>query len=245
MMDPVEHFAGRGQLVPLWLRRAVNHDDRHVQRACCGELGISACSTGVFGDDEVDLVGLHQSLVGGFVKRSPVNDDLCVRQGQGRFGRINKAQDVAVLRVRGERGQMHSAHGEQDVAGRAVEGRDGGGDVGHVGPVVARMRAPSGPGERDHGHICGVCGGHGVVAHHRSEGMRGVDQVADLGLAQVGGQAINAPEPTDTLGQGLAHGAVDAACETDGARKASLGHGAGQCGGLKRAAKDQEVGLHG
>ncbi len=244
-MNPCKDIVGGRQFEPLGLGWAVDHYDRKVQRAGGGELGVSTCSAGVFGDDEVDFVGLHQGFVGGFGKRAAIHNDLGLRQRKGRFGRVDKAQKVAVLRVWREVGQMHPPHGEHDIAGGTVKGRNGGGNVGDMGPVIAGLRGPWGTREGSERHVCSLGGGNGIMAHPGGEGVCGVDQMGDLVVAQESGEAIRPAKAADTLRQWLAHGAVDAAREADGALQAYLGHRAGEGRGLGRAAKDQEVGVHG
>lgn len=243
-MNPAQDIVGCGAFVPVGLRRTVDHDDRKTKAAGRSEFCVSPRAAGVFRHDKIDVMGLHQGCVGGLGKRAAIDDDFGLRQGQRGFRWVHEAQEVAMLRVGREIGQMHAAHGEHDIARRTLKGRDGRADVGDVGPVIAGLRAPWRPGQRDQRHARRAGGCDGVVAHLAGERVRGVDQMGDLVGAQIGRKPLRPAKPADALRQRLTHGAIHAARETDGAAEARIGHGARQCGRLGRAAKDQEVRLH-
>ena len=244
-MNPTQYFGGCGEFEAVGLRRPVDHEDRQSKGARGLQLSVGARAAGVFGHDQINVMRFHQRAVGGLGEGATINHDLGFWQRQRRFGRIDKTQKIAVLRVWGEFGQVHPTDSEHDVFRGARQGCNGGRDVGHMGPVIARVRGPRRAGEGDHWRSGSRGGGGGVVTHGAGEGVRGVDEVRDSLRGQVVREAIDPAEAPNALGQGLAHGAIHAAGETHGALKACIRDGARKGCGLGRAAKDQEVGVHG
>lgn len=244
-MNPAQNIVRCGKFVAFGLRWSLYHKDRQSKRAGGLQLGIGPGAAGILRHDQVNAVRFHKRAVGGLGKGATVNNNIGLRQGQWCFGRIDKAQKIAVLRVRGELGQMHAPDGEHDVFCGSRQGRNGRCDVWHVGPIIAGTGDPRRARERDHWRAGSRCGGDGIVAHHAGERMRGVDEVRDLVRAQVVREAVHPAEAPHALGQRLAHRSVHTACEADHALKASFRDNLCQRGRLGRAAKDQEVGVHG
>ncbi len=235
----IMHFRARGQGGP------VDHDHRQVKPARRLQFGIGPAAACVLGHDQFDPVRFHQGAVGSLGKGAAIDDDMGLRQRQGRLRRIDKAQQIVVLRGGREIGQMLAANGEHDAARGLVERGHSGGDIGDMLPTVAGFWGPRCTGQGQKRYGLSLAGSDSVMAHSGGEWVRGVDNMGDGFAPQVIAQPVHAAEPAHALGQGLAQGAFDPACKRERALGAALGQGAAKLARLGRAAKDEKVLQHG
>jgi hypothetical protein len=146
--DPVQHgvrimgFAARGQ------GRAGDHEDWQAKGARGDQLGLGAAAACVFAHDHLYLMGAQEC----FIRRSgewpAIDQDMVIGQGRGRLWRIDQPQDIVMLGLGREGGQVHPPKRQQDAPGRGGEGRDCGGDICHAVPAIPRLRLPGRAGER-------------------------------------------------------------------------------------------------
>lgn len=221
---------------------AVDHQHRQVQAACRNQLGLCPAAPRVFGDDQVYAMGAHQSFVRGGVKRAAIKDDVVIGQGRRGFRRIDKAQEVVVLGLCGEGGQVQAAKRQQDAPRRPIKGLERGGNVGNALPSVAGLWSPGRAGQGQKGRAGRSRGFYRMGAHLGCKRMRGVHQMRDGVVAQIGGQTINAAKAADAHRYRLGFGALDPACIAERCGQACCGQLRDKACGLDRAAKDKDIG---
>lgn len=189
---------------------AVDQDDRNAQGSGGVELGARTRAAGVLGDDMGDAVIAQKGGVGGFVEGAFADKGRAVGQGKRRFGCVDKAQQVMVLRFDGEGVQGLLANGEKDAGGGVGQRACGGFGGWNTGPAVGGRGAPRGAFEGQKRGSGLRAGGYGVAAHLRGEGVGGVDHMGDAFGLQVVRKSFGAAEAAGAGGQGLGHGRVGA-----------------------------------
>ena len=188
-----------------------------------------------------DSVRLHQSLVARRVERAALDDQVVVGQARRMVGRIDEPEQIVVLRLGGKGIDVHSPERQQDAARAPGERGDRGVDVGDVRPVIARDWRPGGAGQRDMRYADAGCCGDRVRVHLRGEGMRGIDQMRDVAIGQIVGEAVDPAKSTDAHRNGLGARLGDAAGIAERGRVAAEGQLRRERAGLRRAAEDQDV----
>lgn len=219
----------------------VDHDDRQAKNPGSNDLGARAVATGVLGDDMGDGMAAHQRQIVLQREGAARDDGMGIGQRQGRGRRIDKAQQVTVLRLTREVVQMHPADG-QEHPGRAIgQGAGGGGNVGGMGPAIPGLRLPWLAFQRDERYSRHRRRRDGIGAHPRGEGMGCVDQMRDAFVPQVAHQPLDAAETADAGGQRLRARRLGAA--SIGQRGVDTGGGkrAGKAGGVGGAAQEKDA----
>lgn len=241
-MKPIHHPLHRFNDLALWQQWPVNHDDRDSQPPRSQQLGLCAAATSIFGDNSGNLVGLQQLQIAAFRKGSPRDHQGGAAQWQRHCRRINQPQQIMVLWLTFEIGQVLATNGKENPTRGAGKGRCRSRNVRNAGPVVALPRLPCGPLQRDQGGA-GFSGSLcGVVAHLCRKRVGRVDQMGELFTGQIGGQpchpAKSADSDRDRLGSGVGH------ATSIGQRRWQTGimNRPGQQASFGRAAKDQDVG---
>lgn len=221
---------------------AIDHDHRQVESAGDQQLGLRAGATGIFAQDKVDAMRLHQGAVAFHVEGATIDDQAVMGQHGRRGGRIDEAQQIMMLGLCGKGIDMQSAQRQHDPAWRSGKGSDGPGNVRHMGPAVARLRAPCRASQRDQRHGGDARGLHRVGAHLRGEGVRGIDQMGDAMVAQMAGQPLHPAKAADPDRHRLRAGMVGAPGIAERRGNIRFGQQAGERAGLARAAQQQDVG---
>ncbi len=234
ILKPVKTGA-RGQPGP------VDHDHAQAQFARRLQLGLRARATGILGHDKLNALICHQGQVALGGKRPARNHQPAIRQGQGRRRRIDQPQQIAMLRRMGERLEILLADGQKDPCRRRRQGRHRARDIRHMLPVITPARLPRRALERGQRNAGLMAGRHGVAAHPGGEGMRGVDDRADILVAQIvqqPGHPAKAPHP-HRQGLGARHSGAPGIGK-HGIRTA-FGQRGGQLRSLGRTAQDKET----
>ena len=241
MIDPAQHRGDVVHVDPIGQRRPIDHDDRQPQVARGNQFSLRTDAARILAYEQVDTFRLQQRAVGLFCERTAINDEPVVGQRDGVVGVIDETQQIMMLGLRGERGNVHPPQRQHDAARLAGQRRHCAGDVGYAVPPVALPDCPTGPGQRDVRDARLPCGGDGVGAHLRSEGVRRVDQMSDAHVPEVGGEPWDAAETADAhrnrlhLGHlhatGIAERRADATFRQRGRQRARFG----------RTAEDQDV----
>ena len=238
--EPSQGFGGGGDGVQAGGQvGAGDDDDRNAEAGGGGEFGHGRRAAGVLGHHDLYAVLLQQGAFGGFVVGAAGGQHEGAGRGGG--GRVDRAEDVVVLRRRGEWREVFLADGEEDAAGYRAERVGGFLDGGDFMPGRAGGAGPGGAVYRQQRRPGLGGGGGGVVGHLRGEGVGGVEQGVDLVLAEVGGQAVDAAEAADAAGDRLRDGVAGAAGERQGRVPRAVGERAGQAGSFGGAAEDQDV----
>ena len=244
MSEPVEYGLDREYFVANGQRRSRDHENGQTVVPGRGDLGVGGLTARVFGHHQGDPMHGDQSAIASFGERPPRDDHVVIGKGWRHRRGIDQPQDVAVLRVRRKVGQRLATDGEQHRLARAIERGDGGRGVRHLGPVVSRDRRPWRAGEGDKRQIdlgtCRDC----IPAHLRGKRMRGIDDMGDARVLEVGDKPGHAAETTDPLRQGLAQGPLYPSRKRNRSVDACRMQGAGELRGFGGAAEDQKVGPH-
>lgn len=244
MTEPRHHVSHRAKAGAFGQGGAIDHDHLKAKAAGRDQFGLRARAARILGDDNLDGMIAQQGKVILHLERSTGVDDLCVRQGLGFGLLVNQTQQIVVLRPDHKAGQVLASDGQKDPGRVLRQGGCSGGQVGDHGPMVAGLRLPRGALKSREGQVKVVARGGGVVAHLGRKGMRGVDDMGDVLVAQISDQARYAAKAADAQGQGLGYRVG----RTPGIGKdrvnPGFGKGTGQEARLGRAAEQKDA-LHG
>lgn len=222
--------------------RAGDHDDRDAEGAGRRELGGGRGSAAVLGDDRVDAARGKQRALGRLGERPPGEEDLGLRRQVRGIRRLDRAEQVTMLRRGAERGDALAADGEEHAARRGAEGLRRGREVADEGPAVAGLRRPGGAAQGDAGDAGGARGGGGVGGDALGEGVGGVDEDADaLGADPVGEPrgAAEAADPDGAVGEFRSPRATGEG--VGDAQAGPRGEADGERARLSRAAEDEDM----
>lgn len=241
MREPAHHLGYRGGHASVGQGGPVDHHDGQAKPARGDQLRLGPCPARVLGDDPADAMVGQKGQIADLIERAARDHRLCIRQGQRAVGRIDEAQKVVVLRLRGEGGKRLLADGKEDARRRVGQGRDGGVDAGHTAPVVPWPRPPRRAFEGDQRHAGFGGGVDGIPAHPRGEGMGGVNQMGDAFGAKVIRQPRDTAEPADPRRQGLRDGRAGAPGIGKDRVRARPGQRAGKGGGFAGASEKKDA----
>jgi hypothetical protein len=212
-----------------------------VQAAGSLEFRQGTAAAGVFGDDVGDSVRAHQGHVGFYGERAAIQDDFGVWYRQDGGGRINEAQQVEMLGLGGEEGKRLLADGEENARRVGGQGGNGGFGVGDMMPIVARLRHPLRAfmgDQRGVGHSARL---NRVAADLGGKGMRGVDDMGDLSVDNVVGEAFYTTVAAQAGRQGLLDGVGGAPGVGEYGVDACLGEGVGEGRGFGCATQKKDA----
>ncbi|KMS56700.1 hypothetical protein V474_16730 [Novosphingobium barchaimii LL02] len=243
MTEPVQDVLRKVKFAPVGQGGAVNHQYRQAQLARRDQFGAGAAAACVLAHDEIDGVRPQQIAISPGRERTAVHHQAVVGQRGGMLRRVDKAEQVVVLGLRGESIDVHPAQRQHDAAARPGKRLDGIVKPGHARPAIARLGLPAGPGERGKGRAGQPCGGYGIGAHHRRERMRGVDEVGYAVLAQVRRQPGYSAEAADARGNGLRSRAFGAARVAEDCGYPAFRQQQGKPACLGCTAQQQDVGF--
>lgn len=222
----------------------VDHDDRQAKRAGRVNLGPRPGSPGVFRNDDLNAMRPHQRKITLKVKRAARDDRLRLWQRE-RPWRINQAQEVIMLRLAGESGEIHAPDCEEHTLRRTFQSRRRRINIRHSNPAIPLPRHPWRAGQGQQRDTCPLTGGNGIGAHLSGERMCSVNHMADGVILQPGCQAFNPAKSANTHWQGLRSRVFHPPREADGRLHPARGKDAAQLHRLTRAPQQQEVHLHG
>lgn len=181
-------------------------DQDHRQAQGTGGIQFRACAAAacVLGDDMADAMTLHQGKIAVQGKRAARDDGLGIGQRQG-IRRIDKPQQVMMLRFCGKEAKLLFANGKKDPRGGVGQGDDGGLHIGHLVPVVVRPRDPWRALKARQRQAKGGTGRKGVAAHPGGEGVGCIHDMGDPIVHKIGLQPLDPAKSTNTGRQWLRH----------------------------------------
>ncbi len=182
--------------------RAVDQQDRNLQRAGGVQFGARAGAAGVLGNYELNAVAFQQIEVAFQREWATRDDGLRVWQRQG-GGRVDKAQQVAVLRMSGKGREILPTDGGENAGRLHRQGGKAGVEIGEVAPDVAGLGLPRPAFKGNEGGSGGGAGLDGMVAHLGGERVGGVDDMRDSFGLQIVDKAGCSTKATPALRQGL------------------------------------------
>lgn len=242
-MTPVQDLGDAGGYRPGWDRGPVDQDHRQRQVARGAQLGLGPAAPGVLRHDQGDAVLLHQRPVAGCVEWAAGNLDRAIGQGQRPLWRIDEPQQVMMLRLAREGGEVLAADRQKHPLRWTRQQGCGGRKIGNRDPAVAGTGAPGQTLERQQRDAGRSAGDHRVAADPRGEGMGGIDHPSDPAFAQKGRQAFGPAEAAGASRHRLRTGSFGASGIGQDGRQTGLGQCGGQLVGLGGAAEDE--GRHG
>lgn len=241
MIQPVKNYMRIMDFQPVGQSWPVDHQDRQAEPPGGDQLRLRAGAAGIFAEDQVDAMVLHQPQVAIGIEGAAIDQQMMVWQRGRHRRRIDEAQQIEMLRLGGESVRVQSAERQHDAPGGAIQRGNRAGDVGHMGPVIARFRVPGRAGQGDEGDAGLACRHDGIAAHHGGEGMSGVDQMGDAFAAQIGGQTFRSAKAADAHWHRLWAGIVDPAGIAERRLLAAFGQQAGERARFGRSAQNQDV----
>ena len=250
MIQPGQNPGDTGQIRAYWQHWPGDHQHRQAQRPGGVQLGPRTAAARVFANNKLGFMLLHQGGIAGDVKRPTGNDHLTSgqrrRAGVTGIARvINQTQQVMMLGLGGKPGKMHPAQRQKHPFWRGIQRGDGGVNIGHPAPLIAVDRLPFRSAKRRQWQAKVTAGLRGISAHLCGKGVRRVDHMGDIGLAQIVGQSGDTAKAAHPHRHRLGTGAADPARVRKDCRNALRRHGAGKGAGLGRTAEDQQESGHG
>lgn len=241
VVQPLQDVGHARYLMPRGQPGPRHHQHGQGQCASRLQLGLRAGAASVLAHDDIDPVLAQQCGVARHVERAARDDDGVVRQQWQHLGFIDQPQDVVVLWLHREEGQVHAAQCQHHALRRTVERGGGGWQIGHGLPAVIKAGSPGIACQRQQRNA-GLCARRdGVAAHGRRKGMRGIHQVGHAFVAQMAHQAGHAAKAAHAHSNGLRLGLGDAARIRQHGALATFGQGQRQRAGFGGAAQDQDI----
>lgn len=244
MTPPAQHAGDIVDLGPRGKDGTVDHDHWQSQCPRRDQLGLGARAPGILAHHEVDRLLAHQRQVTLNGEGPTIDHDMVIGQADRTIGPIDEAQQIAMLRLRGERLDMHPPQRQHDSAWWPRQRGDRRVDIADTVPSVAVQRNPGRPRKGNMLDARLSRRGDGVAAHLRRERMRRVDQMRDARFTKIGRKTIDAAEPADPHGHGLWLGVRDATGIAEHRRQAAVRQRGGECAGFGRTAENED-GRHG
>ncbi len=241
MIDPRQHLADIMHRPRLRHGGPVDHDDGQAEHTRRIDLGARPLPTGIFRDDQIHAMIAHQGKVALQCEGAAIYQQVMTRQRGRHVWRIDEAQQIMMLGLRGEGFDMHATERQHYTPPRAIKRADSAGDVGYFSPAVPLHRSPFRPGEhqvRD-ARIARRCGGTG--ADRRGKGMGRVDKMRERPCLEESRQTIRAAKTTDPHWHRLGTRIAGAPGIAQDCALAAFGQRLGKRACLGRAAKDQDV----
>lgn len=220
---------------------AVDHQDRQAQIPCGDQLGLCALPASVLAHHQIDGVRLHQCAVACGGEWPAINDQCVMGQAGWLIWRIDKAQQIMMLRLGRKGCDMHPAQRQHDAAGRACQRGDRTVDAGNAGPAVSGDRLPRPAGQRHMRHSGQAGRLHGMAAHRCGKGVGRVHQMSHAVVAQIIGQPGHTAEPADTHRHRLSPRIFRPSGIAERGHNALRREQSGQSAGLGRAAQQEDI----
>ena len=245
MSNPIHNLIHTAYFVPGRQFGPINHQNRQVKRTSGVQFGTRSVTARVLRHVQVDAMLSQQCVIGRQIKRSAINDDVVIGQRRRRVGRINETQNIVVLRLGDETGNLGPADGQKDTFRVDGQPLQGGVHIRRVRPVITFLRCPCRAVQRDQRHAAAFRSGDGVAAYLRGKRVRGIDHMSDFEVFQIGHKTFNTAKTACAGRDGLfarSFGApgIGQHCIHRGIDKTQ-----GKIAGTIGAAEDQKVWAHG
>ncbi len=164
------------------------------------ELGARRIAAAVLGDQDLDPFGAHETDLVFEYERTARQQQTVTRQIGRRLRRIDRSDQIFVLRRDLEGRELQTAHGQEDAAGGRADGACRGLGVRQFCRAIAWARRPQRPTEdNERGSRLARRGGR-IGRHAFGERMGRIDDRAEGAGSQEGGETRRAPESADTRG---------------------------------------------
>ncbi len=222
--------------------RPAQQHDVDAESARRGNLAVGRGTAAVLCDHYIDVVRVHECALVGFFERAAGGHVGRMRQRQARIDRIDAADEIMVLRRRGERREFVTPERNEDAASRFPQRLHRVGHASRLDPSIPRNRDPRRPADRHTRHFGLSRRLYGVCCDDSSVRMRCVDQRADVFSHEIVRKPRGAAEPADANRHRLRRGR----CSSAGERKRDVkpgapGQAAGQDPRFRGAAENKDA----
>jgi hypothetical protein len=242
MIEPRDHLVHGLDRWRIGRLGPAQHDDLDIERARRGDLSVGRDPAAVLGDHRINGVRAHQRAVIGGAERSAIGDIVDVRQRQRRLYRIDAADQIEMLRRRGQRRQFTAAERDKDVARVLAQSAHGIGGIDRFDPTIPGNRAPWRPPQCNQRHAR-LAGDSGSIGRNDIRiRVRRVDESVDPFLAKILGKTGNAAKAACSNRHRLRRRRLSAAGERhDDFKIGAFGQARGQFPRMRRAAEDKDA----
>ena len=205
------------------------------------QFGRRPRAAGILADYDFDAARRHQPPIALDIERPTVDHEMMTRQPWRLVRHIDEPQQIVVLRLLGERIDMHPPQRQHHAPRWPVQRRHRSVDIGHARPPIASDRQPRRPCQ------CNICDTAAlrrddrVRAHPGRERVRRVDHMRHALLAQIRDQSLDAAKPANAHRDRLSFRFGDAPGIAQHRIGALCRQRRGKCAGLGRAAQHQDV----
>lgn len=244
MIQPGQNIVKLRKNHPCGHSRPVNHDNRYAQTPRGFQLGLGPGTAGILGDNQIDVMRLHQRQITRRIKWPTGNHNLRIVKRQRCFRRVNQPHQKMMLGPVCKGRQVLFANGQKDPRSLLRQGLDRCGDIPNMLPTVTRSGLPGGPLERAKRHTRGPARRNGIPAHLCGKGMRGIHNLSDLFCFQILHQPVHTAKAPDARRQRLRHRRSGSARVGEHGIHAALCQSPRQCRGFTCSAQNEGP-LHG
>lgn len=218
-------------------------DHQYLDAKVPGRINLRArpAAACILGNDKVNPVLLKQRQIVFVRKRASGDNRMMVGKGQLFGWLIDQSQQIKMLRIVGELGQVHTTDSQKNASWRAGQLCRRIGNIHSSGPAVFFRRHPWCARQCDQRSSGFRAGLNRVATHLRGKGMGGVDHMSNSVFTDICRQSIGCAKSTNARRQRLGFQRLDPSSEGYHALNTRLGQFTRQGTGFERAPKQQEV----
>ena len=242
MIQPRDHFVHGLDRGRIGRRGPAQYDHLDAERARRCDFAVARGAAAVLGDHRIDRVRAHQRAIVGCAERSAIGDIADARQGQRRLDRIDAADQIQMLRSRGQWLEFRAAERDKDPARRLAQPAHGIGDINCFDPAIPGNSAPCRPAQRNQRHARLMRRGGGICRDDIRVGMGRVDKGVDPFLIKIFAKTDSAAEAAAANRRRLWRRRLGAAGERhDDFEIGARGQARGQFSRFRRTAEDKDA----
>lgn len=243
-MKPVDYSLRIMNLCPRGKYGSIDHHHGQSQVTRGFDLGVCTRPASVFRHDRVNFKLLQNRTIRSHREGPSRNQYMVVGKTLWSFRRIHQSQQIEVLRIWGELIQMHTPDSQHYAFCLPFQRRNSTRNVGNPGPSVSILGRPGRSCQSDHRNLGARTGRYSIPAHLGREGVRCIDHMGHMMVAQIRGKALRATEPSYPAGDRMPRRPLDPARERYGGLNAIFSQPLTQGRGFNGAAQNKEVWGH-
>jgi len=242
MIEPRDHFVHGLDRGRIGRRGPAQYDHLDAERARRCDFAVARGAAAVLGDHRIDRVRAHQRAVVGCAERSAIGDIADAWQGQRWLDRIDAADQIQMLRSRGQWLEFRAAERDKDPARPLPQSAHGISDIACFDPAVAGNSAPWRPPQHNQRHSRVARGRGGIRRNDIGVRMSRVDDSVDPFVAQIVGKTGSAAEAATADRHRLRRRRLGAAGQRhDDFKIGALGQALGQFSRFRGTAEDKDA----
>ena len=241
MTKPVHHSMHTRRNLPCRQSGAVDHDDRQPQHTGRMDFGHGPETPAVFCNNSVYLVRPEHVKILRSLKWAARNNRGNMRQRQRSLRRVDQTQQIMVLWLRGELGQMLAPYCQKDPHSLSRQRTRRAFDIWHRSPPIPDIGLPCRSLQRNQRHASLRSGLHSVGTHLGSERVRRIDQMADTLRPQIFCQPSYSAKSSRSCWQRLDLWMCHPASIRQNSGQPGQIHSLGKRAGLGRSAQNKDI----